>query len=326
MVDRFHIPALRALSLCSASLLLACGGGGDTGTSDALSDQTAASYAANASVVGSDATTALDTTLQTATELVSASATTQSAVTGRELAQAISIGPLNCAFAGTASLTVSGATALAEANGQLDIGEVYAVTFSNCQRAAGAPTLNGALSMTVDAVTVNGATVTISSGATNPLAVTLPRGVVTFNGGVTLERSLSVNGANSTVTTRVTSSNLAVTTLFNGRNGSFTLSNVNLTRVANYVSGVLSSSSYNGSHTLSAVLQNISYSYSVATSGGFNANGVPNQGSWVIMLPRRTITITINGVTATIAIDDGSNGSIDRSFTVPVVQLGSDAG
>ena len=86
------------------------------------------------------------------------------------------------------------------------------------------------------------------------------------------------------------------------------------------------SSSYNGSHTLSAVLPNLSYSYDVATNGGFNANGVPNLGSWVITLPRRTITISINGASATIAVDDGNNGSIDRSFTVPVAQLGSDAG
>lgn len=326
MSRRFLTAPSLALSLLSASLLLACGGGGDTGSADTLTDQAAAGYAANASVVGSDATSALDTTLLTATDLVSASATTQSAVTGREQAQAITVGPLQCDGGGTASLIVTGASTLAEANGQLDAGEIYAVTFINCQRVTGAPTLNGGLSMTVDTVTANGATVTITSGAPNPLSVTLPRGIVTFNGGVTVARSVTVNGNSSTVSTQVTSANLAVTTQFNGRTGNFTLSNVNLNRLANYVSGALQSSGYNGSHTLSAVLQNLSYSYDVATNGGFNANDVPNQGSWVITLPRRKITITINGASATIAVDDGNNGSIDRSITVPVSQLVSDAG
>ena len=326
MTRRFPTAPSFALSLLSASLLLACGGGGDTSSAETLTDQTAAGYAANASVVGSDAASALDATLLTATDLVSASATTQSTVTGREQAQAITVGPLQCGDGGTASLTVNGATPQAEANGQLDIGEIYAVTFTNCRRAAGAPTLNGVLSMTVGTVTANGATVTITSGTQNPLSVTLQRGIVTFNGSVTVARSVSVTGNNSTVSTQVTSASLAVTTQFNGRTGNFTLSNVNLNRLASHVSGVVQSSSYNGSHTLSAVLPNLSYSYDVATNGGFNANGVPNQGSWVITLPRRTITVTINEALATIAVDDGNNGSIDRSITVPVAQLGSDAG
>jgi hypothetical protein len=126
----------------------------------------------------------------------------------------------------------------------------------------------------------------------------------------------------------VTTPNLAVATQFNARNANFTLGNVDLMRVATFASGVLQSTTYDGTHTLAAVLPNLSYSYSVATQGGasFDANGVPTQGGWTVALPRRTLTISVAGGSASISIDDGADGSIDRSFSVPVARLGSDAG
>ena len=327
MASRFNPTSTLSLSLCSALLVAACGGGGSD-TTDTLSNESAAGYAANASVVGTDATSALDATLLTTTGLVSASATAQSAVTGRELALATSTGALSCAGGGTATLSITGASVPAELNGQLDAGEVYAATFTDCAGSAGAAVLNGALTMTVNSTTANGATVTFASAAPTPLQVTLPRGNVTFVGSVTIDRSVTTNGANSTVSTHVTSASLAVTTNFNNRTGQFTLSSVDLTRQANFVSGVLTSATYSGSHALSAVLPNLSYNYTVATQGGtsFGPNGLPTQGGWVITLPRRSITITVAAGTVTIAIDEGKDGSVDRTITLPVAQLGSDAG
>ena len=225
----------------------------------------------------------------------------------------------------TATLTISGVDALGELNGRLDVGEDYAVTYTNCRGASGAATLNGTLAMHVDGTSSNGATVTF---ATTTLAVSVPRGSVSFNGTVTVERTVTPTANGSSVVTHVTTSSLAVTTNFNNRTGNFTLSGVDLTRQANFIGNALQSATYNGTHTLSAVLPNLSYSYTVATQGGagFDANGIPNQGGWLITLPRRTIAITISGTNATIAIDDDRDGNIDRSFSVPVVLLGSGAG
>ena len=75
-------------------------------------------------------------------------------------------------------------------------------------------------------------------------------------------------------------------------------------------------------------LPNASFSYSVATSGGvtYAADGTPAADSWTIALPNALITVAVANGTATIAIDDGKDGTIDRSFTIPVAQLTADAG
>ena len=310
----------------SAALLFGCGGGGSSQDPDSLSNESAAGYAANASVVGSDATSALDAALLTTSDLAGAAGAAPNAAADRKRALAFSSGALACAGGGTATLSITNATTPAdELNGRLDAGEVYAASFTGCRRVAGGPALNGSLAMTVDSTTTNGATVTFS---TSTLTVTLPRGSLAFNGSATVQRGVSAANGGSTVSTHVSAASLAVTTQFNGRSGQFTLSNVDLTRQASYVDTVLQSAVYSGSHTLTAVLPNLSYSYSVATQGGtgFGADGLPTQGGWRITLPRRWIDITVAGGVVTIAIDEGKNGSVDRSFTIPVAELGSGAG
>lgn len=318
------------LSALSAALLIACGGGGDSQDSDSLSNESATSYAANASVVGSDAAGALDAALQSTSDLAiasgAASSTPSNAAAGRKQALSLNTGALGCAGGGTATLSITNATTpLAELNGRLDAGEVYAASFSDCRRVPGGAALNGALTMTVNTTSANGATVTFT---TTTLGVTLPRGTVSFNGSATVQRSTTTHNGGNEVSTRVTSASLAVTTQFSGRTGHFTLSELDLTRQAIYVGDVLQSTSYNGTHTLSAVLANLSYSYTVATQGGaeFGADGLPTQGGWRITFPRRWITITVGSAIATIAIDEGKDGSVERTFTVPVAQLGNGAG
>ena len=75
-------------------------------------------------------------------------------------------------------------------------------------------------------------------------------------------------------------------------------------------------------------MPNASFSYSVATSGGitYAANGTPAAGLWTITLPNALITVTVANGTATIAIDDGKDGTIDRTITIPAAQLAADAG
>jgi hypothetical protein len=43
-------------------------------------------------------------------------------------------------------------------------------------------------------------------------------------------------------------------------------------------------------------------------------------------LPNLLITVTVANGTATIAIDDGKDGTIDRTITIPAGQLAADAG
>jgi hypothetical protein len=94
------------------------------------------------------------------------------------------------------------------------------------------------------------------------------------------------------------------------------------------VGGALQSSTINGHHSLVGTLPNASFSYAVATSGSvtYAADGTPASGRWTVMLPNALITVTVANGTATIAIDDGKDGTIDRTITIPAGQLAADAG
>jgi hypothetical protein len=176
------------LGILGVALWSACGGGGSEPPPDSLSNAAAISYAANAGVVGADAASALDATLLTATDLVVASASESRAATGRKQALSTSTGALACAGGGSAGLTITNAAEpAAELDGRLDAGEVYELAFSACRGAGSGVALSGALTMTVNSTSSNGATVTF---ATTTLSATLPRGVVSFSGSVTLQRTL----------------------------------------------------------------------------------------------------------------------------------------
>lgn len=310
------------LCLLSAALLAACGGGGSAGSTDtALSSDTATTYSANATAIGGDTSSALDTALLTTQQLAAVGVT----ASAREQPQALSTGPLACPGGGLATLQISGGTPSSQLNRQLDVGEVYQVDYTECRGALGQAALNGSVTMTVNSASSSGASVTLAS--TN-LSVSLPRGVVTYNGSATVQRSVVADAAGSVVTTQLTTPSLSVTTQFNARSSTFILSDMNITRQATWAGGVLQGVSYSGTHTLSASLPNASFSYIVATQGSasYSGTGTPLQGTWQITLPRNLITITVSGGTATIAIDEGKDGSIDRSFTVPVGQLDANAG
>ena len=269
------------LCLLSTALLTACGGGASDAADAALSSDTATSYGANATVISGDAGSALDTTLLTTQQLAVLSASSA----GREQPQAVSAGPIACPGGGSASLQISGGTLQSQLNGQLDAGEIYQVGYTDCKGALGQAALNGSVTMTVNSASSTAAAVTL---ATSNLSVTLPRGVVAYAGTATVQRGVVTDASGSVVTTQFATPSLSVVTQFNARQSSFTLSDVNITRQAMFVGGILQSTSYNGAHTLSATLPNASFSYTVATQGGvsYSANGTPLQGAWQITLPR----------------------------------------
>ena len=88
------------------------------------------------------------------------------------------------------------------------------------------------------------------------------------------------------------------------------------------------SSTLNGTHTLSATLPNGAFSYTVATQGTvtYSAAGLPTSGAWSITLPNALVNVSVANAVATITVDDGKDGTIDRTFTIPVPNLQTNAG
>jgi hypothetical protein len=58
----------------------------------------------------------------------------------------------------------------------------------------------------------------------------------------------------------------------------------------------------------------------------YAADGTPTSGMWTVTLPRQVITVSVANGIATIALDYGRDGTIDRTFTVPAPQLAGSAG
>ncbi len=325
-----------AVSLLGAVLLAACGGGGSDPSSGsaAIDDATATAYAANATQIGSDAMTATDAGVLAAQAMISAGAG-MAASDDRAMALSANAAPLfatsrPCPGGGSATVSITGGTPASEVNGKLDAGEVYQVSFTACTGAAGMAQLDGTLAMTVESVTGDSAngTLALSTTATN-LTLALPHGGATLDGST--ERQFSVaTDSDGTVhlSSHFTTPSLTLATHYNARSSSFTLSNADILRTATWVGGALQSSTIDGHHTLTGTLPNASFSYSVATSGGvsYAADGTPVSGMWTVTLPRQIITVTVGSGMATIAIDYGKDGTIDRTFTVPVPQLASGAG
>jgi hypothetical protein len=322
-------PAFCLTLLCAAALT-ACGGGGGDGRDGSTSADAATGYSANGTLIADDATDVLDTGVQTAQAVVSAQAAAASEG-GRATAQSatatgVTNSLVNCAGGGTATLTITGGTAASQLNGQLDTGEVYQLVYAGCRRATGVAALTGTLTMTVVSATATELSLTHE---TTGLSAALPRGTVTLSGSTahSVSSAAGANGA-TVVTNHFSTPSLTLATQFNARQSTFTLSAVDITRTSTWLNGVPQGSSMNGTHTLSATLPNGAFSYTVATQGDvtYSATGVPTAGAWSITLPRTLVTVTIGSGSATITVDDGKDGTIDRTFTIPVANLPPAAG
>ena len=327
-------PAL-ALSVLAAALLAACGGGGSDGRVG-LDDATATMYAANAAQIGSDATGVADAGVLAAQAMVAAGAGVM-ASDDRMSAQATGAQPLGtstkpCPGGGSATVSITGGTPESEANGKLDTGEVYQVSYAACAGAAGLDQLDGTLAMTVLAASgdsANGA-LSLSTTATG-LMLTTPRGTATLNGSTQRDYSVATD-SDGTVhlgSHLVTTPSATLATNYNARASLFTLSATDIQRTATLVGGVLQSSTIMGTHTLAGVLPNATFSFTVATTGGvttYGPDGRPTAGVWTITLPENIVAVTIANALATITIDHGKDGTIDRPITVTLPQLVGSAG
>ncbi|MGL4576079.1 MAG: hypothetical protein ACRCV9_14945 [Burkholderiaceae bacterium] len=303
-----------ALAICSAALLTACGGGGSTGDSQAqtmgLSNDQVIAYSANASYVPADTTEAAAATLTT----------TKAVVASGQAGQTI-----NCAGGGTAVYTVTGGSLASVTNGMLDAGETYSLVFTDCKGAAGLGAINGSLGAVVEASSASGVKVAMTN---NGVTVALPRRQVRLSGASTIEQTVATTAAGTATTTRFTAGNISAETTFGTRKSTFSLSGVDMTRAIMVNNNVVTATSYNGTATLSATLPNGAFSVTTATQGAatFSADGTPQQGTWVTTLPNYKLTLKIASSSATIEIDQGADGTVDRTVTVTTGNLESSAG
>lgn len=314
-------------AIVAAALLAACGGGGSDTSTDAaaIDDPTATAYSANATLTASDATSTADAAVLTAQALAAGAASSMASGAATTY---------NCAGGGSATISVSGGTPANWGNGKFDAGEIYQVSYAACKGAAGWAALDGSATLSVNAASGDSSNGSLSLAlAVTNLSVTTPRGTATLNGNSTRDLTVTTDASGTVhLSSHYVAPSFTWTTHYQGRSSTFTLSAVDIQRDATFVGGVLQSSSIAGTHTLSATLPNGAFSYTVATNGGvtYAADGTPLSGSWTITLPQTLIAVSVssaNGIgTATVTVDRGKDGTIDRTFTLSWVQLATTAG
>ncbi len=332
-----------AAALACGLLLSACGGGDAASTpATSLSQPDATADAANATSSGSDTTTALDTVIDT-TSLLAASAAQAAVASSADRMQALSAPAearpdasppvtnvtVNCAGGGTATLSITGGTVAGQLDGQLDAGEHYSVTYAQCTGQAGHAQLDGQVAMDVVSAdhTTSPSSVAVDLTVTH-LALTLPSGGATLDGTATVSRSVATAGGITTTTSHATVPAATLATRYNARSGTFTLSDLDATRIVTSSAGVVTGSEYSGHHTLAGTANGRTFSMTVATTGNvlYDATGALVSGAWTVVRPRATIATALANGIVVITVDDGNDGTIDHTWTFPVGQLAAAAG
>ena len=316
-MSRISVPAVdrlpRAFCALSLSVLLAaCGGGSDDSPppSTAVTADAAKNASANSTAIPNDGATAMSATIATAEAVVAAGSASAT---------------IACPGGGTAVYQVTGPNAALLLNHQFDEGENYSLTYNNCRSANGAAAVNGSMTLVVTSKTADSITL---DTATNNVVVSLPHGDVALNGSSTITRTITTAGNTTTTTTHWVTPNFSVTSHRNGRTSSFAFTNVDITRSIVVTNGVVTSTSYNGTSTLSWTWPNGSFSVTFATQGtvGCDADGTPTQGTWIITLPNNRLVLAVVPGMVTLSVDYGNDGSIDRIYTFTVTDLMNSAG
>lgn len=306
--DNFrHVRPLVAMA--AAVLLAACGGGGSDDADTTVTQETAQSATANALAVPDSAAEAQAETLKT----------TQAVVAGGQASQTIA-----CAGGGTAVYTVTGGSLGSIANGQLDAGETYTLTFTACRGSAGAASLDGTTTLAVTAATADALTVQTT---TTGLTVALPLRTLSWNGSSTLAATTATSGATTTTAVRWTSAQIQLTSVRNARTGTFTLSDVDVQRSVAVTNGVVAGATGSTAMTLAAVLPNGRWTATIASQGNvaYDAAGLPVSGTWSITLPHNAIGVTVSPGSAVVTVDHGPDGTIDRTWTWSTTALADEA-
>ena len=215
----------------------------------------------------------------------------------------------------------SAAAAGSIVNGQLDAGEIYSVSYTNCTGAAGAATLNGSATLTV--VTASGGTTQVNT-ATQNLQIALPLRTLTVNGSSTLTETVADNGGGVIVTThRWTSPQIGGDQ--RAQCAHQRLHAPTSTRRHHHHQRRISARARNGTITIDARLPNGSWTVTTATQGAVSYTTTAPQGAWTITLPYN-IGISVVPGTLDVTVDWGADGTIDRTWTFTNAQVGSGQG
>lgn len=295
-------PVATVVALACA-VLAACGGGGSSDTADDGAEQALASAPADSSSatsVSQESTSASASTLQT----------TQAVVATGGAGQVV-----NCPGGGTAQYQLSGGAD----DGQLSAGEVYAITFTQCTGPYELVSLTGTATLTVTEATP---TRVAADMALNSLVAQTPLALLTHTGDASVVTNVNYGHdgpvLNGTISTRFTSSSLAVVRHTASRNTAYTLSAVDITHGTVVAGGLITSTSVAGTSTLTASLPAGTYTANFSSQGGVQFDeGVPVAGAWQVRGPRNTLLLSATPQAITVGLDLGSNGTVDFTRTYP---------
>jgi hypothetical protein len=186
-------------------------------------------------------------------------------------------------------------------------------------------TVDGTQSLFVATKTAE--TIELDTATTN-LKVTKPFSEVDLNGASTFTRTVQTVGNVTTASEHWVTPNYSVVSHRNGKTTSFAYSNVDLMRTLVTTNGQFTSSSFEGTATLSWMWPGGSFSVTLETQGsvGCAADGTPTQGTLIVTLPNDRITIAVVPGTVTVTVDFGKDGTIDRTYVFTTNELAGSAG
>lgn len=300
------LPALAALLFVAA-----CGGGGD---GDGLATEVAQGYAADAATMPVSTTDTVDAATTVLENALAATQTASADAQAQAVAQPQATGSASCLQGGSVEWTVTGPSSTL-GNGQLDAGETYAVTYTHCVNDAGTE-FNGTMQLAVTLRAPSAVDFTVT--ASNLQAVTAAATYL-LNGNLTEQRSVATSGATSVVTGEVSSTGITLVTTRGTRQATYQLQSLDWQVVRTYVNGVLQTRTHQGSLSLSAnTPRRPAASLAISTQGTLtiSADGFANAGAFTVRTARDTITCTYANGTAVLSLDRGSDGTVDRQWTV----------
>ncbi len=305
--------------LAAAVFLSACGGGdGDSGStndnSTPTSTSTAQGHAADATTLPVTASNTTHASTQALQRAVAASVTGGSTAASRAA----------CPLGGTVSWSIEGGDAGSRANGVLDAGETFRVSFANC--ATGSELLNGSASFTVNAASATQLDLTSSFDA---LSSQTWQGRFVLTGSVRQQRSSNTSAGNTIDTSRDTTPSLRLQSTMGLRSASYELRNTDWTASRTLDSrGRVVSASHQGTLTLvTQTPRRPDATLTIVADGmSVGSDGMAGSGKLTVGNTRDQWSLTYAPGLVAFALDLGRDGRNDFVWTLDLRQFYGEAG